>query len=169
VAETFAESRPYWAQVLAPLLEAMRPREAEARVVAKNPQAQTLVETLRSGATMPEGSPERNVLVTGRFDPLKRDIYQQILAAAEARPETVTVEHTPEGLEYVLQQIFTDPALRQRALQGVQKLWRLPRRLPRKSTGPPPKPPAVCAPTPPFACSSAREARGSATALGRLF
>lgn len=47
---------------------------------------------------MPEGAGETNPLLSGQFDPLKRQVYQQVLAAAEARPEQVTVERMPQGL-----------------------------------------------------------------------
>lgn len=79
------------------LANVFSPQEAEAKVVADDPQAQALIDAVRSGAVMP-GTREKDPLVSGRFDPLRKDIYRNVLQAAEDRPETVYVGTTDRPL-----------------------------------------------------------------------
>lgn len=77
------------------LMQAVGPQDAEAKVVPRDPAAADLVNAIQEGWTMAGNAKETNPLVRGDFDPLKKQIYQQVLAAAQRRPETVTVGMDP--------------------------------------------------------------------------
>lgn len=94
-------AEPNWTDLLWGLVRTFAPAEAEARVVAMNPQAQALIDAVRTGATMP-GTQEQDPMMTGRFDPQRKAIYRNVLQAAEDRPETAYVGMTkrmPPGYE----------------------------------------------------------------------
>jgi hypothetical protein len=92
------------------LLQLLRPAEAEAVVVPKDAASQQLVEAVATGKTMPPGK-ETNPLITGAFDPLKKDIYRHVYEAAHARPETVPVSFTEDlSLPSAVGEYRADPA-----------------------------------------------------------
>ena len=73
------------------------PASAEAVVLPQDAPSRALVEAVATGQTMPPGR-ETNPLVTGAFDPQKKELYRRVYEAANARPEEVPVTFTPEGL-----------------------------------------------------------------------
>jgi hypothetical protein len=72
------------------------PREAEAKVVPTDPTAQALLDAIRTAKTMPHPDP----FFAGTSNPPLRQLYQQVLQQAEARPETVTVGMMPQDDEF---------------------------------------------------------------------
>ena len=104
--------RPSWWEQL---LASVGPSSAEAIVVGKDPHAQRLIDATASGEIMapnptqaetirrpapprtfvqiPARPAETDPLTTGAFDPVKKQIYKDIVTSAQARPETATVEY----------------------------------------------------------------------------
>jgi len=79
-----------WLAPLRGLLNVFSPSEAEAKVVAHDPQGRALLDAVARGAVLPEEQ-EPDALMAGRFDPVKKRLYQQVLQTAQARPETVNL------------------------------------------------------------------------------
>lgn len=82
------------------LAQLLTPASAEAIVLPQDEASTDLVSTLRTGTTMPAASPEQNPLLNGNFEPLRRQILQAVLRAAEQRPETTPVQYSTEGLRF---------------------------------------------------------------------
>jgi len=89
------QALPDW---IGALLRLVSLSDVEARVVALDQPAADLIDAVQEGRVMSEEARETHPLVTGRFNPLLRAIYQEVLRAAQDRPETVTVCYPAEGL-----------------------------------------------------------------------
>jgi hypothetical protein len=83
-------------QLVTNLLNQVSPTSAEAKVLPRDPFAADLVSTVQEGRQLPPSFGETNPLVRGNFDPVKKQIYQQVLRTAQARPETVGVSYSTE-------------------------------------------------------------------------
>lgn len=87
-----------WQQILGPLLQMFSPQEAEAKVIPRDQASTDLVNAIQEGWTMAGNAKEQNPLVRGTFDPLKKQIFQEVLRAAQARPEETGVSYTKENV-----------------------------------------------------------------------
>lgn len=68
-----------WQGIFAGLLSVLSPGEAEAKVVARDPRAQQLINSVAAGANVP-GIPSP-----------RQQLYKDVLSTAEQQPETVSV------------------------------------------------------------------------------
>lgn len=84
-----------WQDRLWGLANVFSPEEAEAEVVARDKQSLDLIEAVRTGAVMP-GTREKDPMVSGAFDPVRKQLYQEVLRRAQERPETVSVGTTKD-------------------------------------------------------------------------
>ena len=92
---------PGWGEALWNTLrrvpQAFGPASAEAVVLPQDAPSRALVEAVATGQTMPPGR-ETNPLVTGAFDPQKKELYQRVYEAAQAHPQEVPLRYTTEGM-----------------------------------------------------------------------
>lgn len=103
--------------IVAPLLEQFSPRSAEAKVLPRDQASADLIDAIEKGTVLPESSGITDPLLRGNFNPLKRKIYQQVMRSAQARPETVGVQYSPDVIPYA---DFT-PATNEIRLQSDKK------------------------------------------------
>jgi len=80
--------------IVAPLLEQLSPRSAEAKVMPRDQDSLDLMNAIEKDITLPENSRIGDPLSRGFFDPLKKEIFKQVLRSSQARPETVAVNYS---------------------------------------------------------------------------